>query len=215
MHRHRNLWARALGLVLITTALVALLVLPSGLRAAEPVGEVARMVGSAKATRADTSRGLNIGSTIYQSDQIITGPDSKLAIQFSDGSTLSIGADTSVEITDYTIGGDGEGVRGLVNVFLGIIRTSLSESWDGGFSVRSRSAVAAVRSTDWITESRNDRSSVFVVSGEVAVSGLVDGRSVRLRKGFGTDVDSGGSPTPAKQWGAARVEGVLARTNVP
>ena len=103
----------------------------------------------------------------------------------------------------------------MLKLLLGIIRTSLSGAWSGGFEVQTRAAVAAVRSTDWITEARDDRTAVFGVAGKVAVRALADDTEVVLAKGFGTDVVNGEAPTPPKQWGSSRVEEVLARTRLP
>jgi hypothetical protein len=66
-----------------------------------------------------------------------------------------------------------------------------------------------------VTEARAERSSVFVVSGEVAVTGVADGTRVRLSEGEGTDVEIATAPTSPKQWGDARIQDVLARTRLP
>ena len=105
--------------------------------------------------------------------------------------------------------------RGVLTLLLGIVRTSLSGVWSGGFEVRTRAAVASVRATDWITEIGDDRTSVFVVEGSVAVRGTGDGAQVVLEEGFGVDVEAGQPPPPPKEWGASRVEQALARTRVP
>jgi hypothetical protein len=98
---------------------------------------------------------------------------------------------------------------------MGIVRTGLSDVWKDGFEVRTRAAVASVRSTDWITEAGKDRSSVFVVSGKVSVTGVAGGARVILEPGQGTDIENGGAPSTPKKWGASRVEQVMARTRVP
>jgi hypothetical protein len=158
------------------------------------------------------ARSLHLGAAIFRGDRIITAAEAKVEIAFQDGSTLSIGSETSVDLESYSPAAP---QRGGLLLLIGIIRTSLSNLWSGGFEVRTRAAIASVRSTDWITQAREDRSSVFVISGEVEVAGVAGGAPVRLSEGEGTDVDVGGVPSPPEQWGDARVQDVLARTRLP
>jgi hypothetical protein len=195
-------------------AALCLLVIAAGSRAGaeenHAVAHVVRQQGAVVALREATPRPLHLGAALYRGERIVTGPDAKIEVAFADGSTLAIGSGTDVEITDYA-----PGTGGRLTLLIGIIRTSLSELWHGGFEVWSQAAIAAVRSTDWVTEVREDRSSVFVVSGVVAVTATADGSSVSLAEGEGTDVEVGRAPTPAKRWGSGRVEDVLTRTRLP
>lgn len=176
------------------------------------VGQVVQQHGVVTALREGTPRALRLGASIYTGDKVITRANAKVAIEFRDGSTLSVGSDTKVTVSEYAPEGR---KRGILTLLLGIIRTHLSEIWQDGFDVRARAAVASVRSTDWVTEAREDRSSVFVVAGTVAVRGVADGAEVVLGEGFGTDVETGGAPSQPKKWGSSRVEQVLARTRLP
>lgn len=178
----------------------------------EAVAEVVRQVGVVTALRATAARPLRLGAPLYRGDRVITTENAKVEIEFRDGSTLSVGSQTGVEIVNYS---PEDRRYGRLELLLGIIRTSLSELWGGGFEVQTRAAVASVRSTEWVTEAQEDRSSVFVVSGEVEVAGTADGARVLLGEGQGTDVEVGGTPSTPTQWGSSRVEDVLARTRLP
>jgi hypothetical protein len=179
---------------------------------ADVIGRVVRQSGIATVVRVGTLQALHGGAPIYEGDRIGTGAGIKVEIEFADGSTLSVGPETEVEITDYARTGREHGV---LMMLLGIVRTRLTDLWADGFEVRTRAAVAAVRATDWVTEAREDRSAVFVVAGTVAVTGVAGGAVVVLGEGEGTDVAAGAAPTPAKRWGAARAEDALARTRLP
>ena len=178
----------------------------------DAVGQVVRQQGPVTALRQSVPRALRLGAPVYRGDRIITGVASKIEIEFSDGFALSVGSDSDVEIIEFARGGRN---RGSLSLLFGIIRTSLSDLWTDGFVVRTRAAIASVRSTDWVSEAREDRSSVFVVSGSVEVTGVADGTRVLLSQDEGTDVKIGGAPTPPKRWGSARVDDVLSRTRLP
>lgn len=213
LHRTPTGRVRIAGLVVLATCLfVADGVTPLAAQDEVAVGQVVRQKGPVTALRAGVPRSLYIGAFLQSGDRIRTGAGAKVRIDFRDGSSLSVGDNTDVELSAYL---PETGGRGVLTLLLGIIRTSLSSVWRDGFEVRTRAAVASVRSTDWITELNDTRASVFVVEGSVAVSGVGDPSQVVLEKGFGVDVEAGKAPPPPKEWGAARVDQVLARTQVP
>jgi hypothetical protein len=179
------------------------------------VGQVVRQEGAVAAQRDGNMRALHLGAAVYQGDRLFTGSGAKVAIEFRDGSSLTVGSATEVVISEYVLDGEGRGVRGVVSLIFGIVRTSLSDLWRSGFEVRARAAVASVRSTDWVTESQADKSSVFVVDGAVAVSPTAGGNEVLVPADNGVDVPTGGNPSAVKRWGASRVRSVLERTRVP
>lgn len=204
-------WRQTATLLLVCLIMVA----PNAGASAQEqdaVGEVVRQVGVVTALRATTARPLRLGAPVFQGDRVITAEDAKVEIEFRDGSTLSVGSGTEVEVVDYSPDGR---QYGRLELLIGIIRSSLSELWGGGFEVQTRAAVASVRSTEWVTEAQEDRSSVFVISGEVEVTGTADGTRVLLGEGQGTDVEVGGTPSQPTQWGSSRVEDVLTRTRLP
>jgi hypothetical protein len=192
--------------------LVLLASLPAA--SAQPVGKVVRQAGVVVAQRDGATRSLILGAAVAQGDRIVTYADSKVAIELADGGTLSVGSDTQVEISEFVADG-GQGIRGALTLVIGIVRTSLGGLWRDGFEVRTRAAVASLRSTDWITEATADKAAVFVVDGVVAVTGRASAETVVLTQGGGTDVPVGGTPSAPKQWGQPRVDAVLARTRVP
>jgi len=203
------LLARAWRVAFLCLAVIAA-ASPAAAADSDAVARVVRQHGPVTVLRAAVPRPLYIGAALYRGDRIVTGGDAKVEVEFGDGSTLAIGPDTDVEVTEYAPDG-----RGRLTLLIGIIRTNLSELWSGGFEVWTQAAIASVRSTEWVTEAYEDRAAVFVVSGVVTVAGTADGTKVSLAEGEGTDVSVGGAPTPPKRWGSARVEDVLARTRLP
>ena len=82
---------------------------------------------------------------------------------------------------------------------------------EGGFEVITPQAIAAVRGTKWAVDVADGKTSVFVVTGRVAVSREAGGANTELGPGDGVDVEAGTAPLTVRQWGAARVAALLAR----
>ncbi len=80
------------------------------------------------------------------------------------------------------------------------------------FKVTTPQAIAAVRGTKWAVDAADDKTSVFVVSGRVAVrrSSPSDKDHVVLGPGEGVDVGAAG-PLIVRRWAPARVAALMAR----
>jgi hypothetical protein len=92
-------------------------------------------------------------------------------------------------------------------VALRLLRGIAGFLFDGagdGVQVRTPSAVAAVRSTEWAMRVENDASAVFARDGTVFVQGS-DG-SVSLGPGDGVDVSAAGDVGQIVLWGQARID---------
>lgn len=85
-----------------------------------------------------------------------------------------------------------------------------AKSGGNTFRVITPQAIAAVRGTRWAVDVSSDKSSVFVVNGQVGVARRTGGRGVSLRRGEGVDVEPGVLLT-IKRWAPARVSALMAR----
>ena len=81
---------------------------------------------------------------------------------------------------------------------------------DKTFEVRTPQAIAAVRGTKWAVDAADDKTSVFVARGRVAVGRSGGGPGVVLGPGDGVDVEAAG-PLIVKRWPPARVAALMAR----
>ena len=80
------------------------------------------------------------------------------------------------------------------------------------FQVITPQAIAAVRGTKWAVDAQGSRTSVLVLSGQVAVRRPSGAGQVLLGPGEGIDVDRGSSePLVVKRWPQPRVDALLAR----
>jgi ferric-dicitrate binding protein FerR (iron transport regulator) len=71
-------------------------------------------------------------------------------------------------------------------------------------------AIAAVRGTKWAVDAAENKTSVFVVNGQVAVGRRTGGHGVILGPGEGVDVEAA-TPLTVKRWPEARVSALMAR----
>ena len=79
------------------------------------------------------------------------------------------------------------------------------------FQVTTPQAIAAVRGTQWAVDVAGAKTSVFVVSGRVAVRRSASRTGVELGPGEGVDVEAGTGPLTVRRWPIARANALMAR----
>jgi hypothetical protein len=179
-----------------------------------PIGQVSGLVGTASAGDGAAARPLSVGAALHAGDRVTTGRASRLEIRLSDDSIMVIGESSRVQLKEFAPRPGGGGA--LLELLEGILRIDLAPEgvWTD-FDVRTYTAVASVRSTQWVVEARPGRTSVFVVVGSVEVTDRLGRGGVLLEAGFGTDVPFGAPPAEPRRWGAARAASAVARTSMP
>jgi ferric-dicitrate binding protein FerR (iron transport regulator) len=111
----------------------------------------------------------------------------------------------------FTLDLGGRGRVGTVELLSGALLLEVPKKSGGKqFQVITPQAIAAVRGTKWAVDAVENKTSVFVVNGQVAVRRRADGQNVTLRPGDGVDVDGAG-PMTVKRWPSARVAALMAR----
>jgi ferric-dicitrate binding protein FerR (iron transport regulator) len=209
-------WLRGAGrLVLLLPLLWATAFTSALAQESGPVGLVVQKTGPVTVLRVAGGAALQVGDPVFQADQLLTGPKSKVKIELLDGSLLVLGADSEVVLTEYLLGPADTRRGGLLDLLRGILRATVVPDSGGAFDIRTRIAVASTRATDWIVELTEERVSVFVAEGQVEVTAYQTGTSVLLDPGFGTDVPEGRAPGRPKEWGQERVDEAVARTSLP
>jgi hypothetical protein len=86
-------------------ALVALFALlaaaPARAQGAAPAGRVKLVAGSAFVLRAGQRLPATVGTPLYEQDSLATGPDGRLGLTLRDDTRLSIGPQTTIEISRF------------------------------------------------------------------------------------------------------------------
>jgi hypothetical protein len=197
-------------------ALVSMLAFArAGFAEAGIVGTVSKLIGTPSIRRAGGRRvAAARGMMLRLGDKVATGLGGRLEVQATDGTTIIIGENTTVVLARFAAP---HGVRpgwGLLDLIEGILRIQLPGPWNR-FEVTTATAVASVRSTDWLIDATSDNTAVFVATGRVEVVNRAVTGAVLLDAGFGTDVKAGALPTVPKRWGQTRVDAAMARTRIP
>jgi hypothetical protein len=191
------------------------LLLAVGVRASEAAfGEVADLVGRVQVVRSTRIVALANGEPVFPGDIVRTGEDGRVLIVCLDGLRLLIGSGSEVALRVYLADRSHGTLQAAFGLLRGIVRLiggdSLRRQW---IAVDTRTAVASVRSTEWLVEATQRGTGVLAVAGVVEVQGLAGGLVI-LQPGQGTDVPPGGLPRPATRWGDARRRDALARTTL-
>lgn len=197
---------RAVGCCILAALLVLLcLVVPPATMAQEPapIGWVAGQTGAATVLRNRVPAPLIVGAPVFRADHVTTGAETRLTIEFTDGSSVVLGPGCALSIEEFTTDPKGGRLSAVLSLLRGIVRAIVNPAQAGGFEVRTETAIASARSTDWTVEVAPGTTAVLVLDGTVAVAGRAGGEVV-LEPGEGTDVAAGQPPTPPVRWGEQR-----------
>jgi ferric-dicitrate binding protein FerR (iron transport regulator) len=106
---------------------------------------------------------------------------------------------------------DHDGNVDLVRLWAKALLLDLIEGSGHDVQVVTPQAITAVRGTKWAVDAGDGKTSVFVVRGAVGVRRPHAGGEVVLGPGAGVDADADSSALHVKQWGEARIRGLMAR----
>lgn len=148
-----------------------------------------------------------VGKKVYSGDSITAGPDSRAKVVMSDKNILNISPDSKVVIEKYTNDPKSDSRSVELKVEYGKVRAQVEQKYDGEknkFNIKTPTAVAGVRGTDFITgfNRQTRQSSIVTFSGMVAVGtpgpkGEIL-NAVFVRPGQTTNVGEGKTPEPPK-----------------
>ncbi len=186
--------------------------------AAEPAGRVSRSEGVVHVLRAGVASPLGEGDPVFRGDVLRTGPAAKIRIECADGLVVVIGPATEVSVAEYLDegGAGGGGLALALDLLEGIVRLARPVARRAfRIDVRSQTAVASVRSTEWIVEAGPAGTGVLALTGRVQVEARAGGIVVLDGGGLGTDVAPGQTPRLPRRWGEGRRADALRRTSLP
>ena len=144
--------------------------------AAESVHGVLRVVKGdvqIKAAKDGSTSKARLGGKIFPKDTIITGKDARAKIVMTDNNEINVSPDSQLVLQSYVYEPEKGKKDVLLNVIYGKVRSKVEQKYDGQqskFQVKTPSAVAGVRGTDFMTSFNNvnGTSQVVTFEGEVA-----------------------------------------------
>lgn len=195
-------------------ALTAVLVLPAFADAS--CGEVAIAKGDIKVESGKDKKvsAAAAGAKVCQGDTIISGPQSRAKIKMEDGNELNISPDSRIMLETYEYKPSDNKKKVMLNVLYGKVRAATKEEnmyndkdksgQANTFQVKTKSAVAGVRGTDFLTsfDRSTSKAEVLTFKGTVEVGQPGPGGSimnpVRVGAGQKTEAFPGAPPAPPK-----------------
>jgi hypothetical protein len=175
MSIHRNSgFGRRLFLRMTTAACAAagLPALGTGMALADAgVGSVTKLRGQARAARGGKNVMLEEGAAIDAGDAVVTGPDARLKIQFKDGSIITLGENSKLNIDKAKFTG---AKRDIAATLLdGVVRAAVAKAGEGSnFQINSSLVTSAARGTEWIMSVKDHTTSLLVLDGVVNAKGV-------------------------------------------
>lgn len=155
----------------MTTVLCAAIGLPGPAHAADSVGAVTKLKGQARAARAGGNVMLAEGTQIAAGDGIVTGPDARLKIQFKDGSVITLGENSKLNIDTAKFDGSKRDIA--ATLLDGVVRAAVAKAGAGSsFEVSSSLVTSAARGTEWIMSIKDHTTSLLVLEGTVNAKGI-------------------------------------------
>lgn len=124
---------------------------------AEPVGTVSHVSGVAKLIRVGGGEEqAKFNQPVFEGDVVETSTDGKVRVAFKDQNVLNVAPDSRVTIETQQSDAKVGRRKTLLSLMYGKIRTKVNKNntYDGAsntFQVRTKSAVAGVRGTDFVT----------------------------------------------------------------
>lgn len=159
-------------------------------------------IKSAKTGAATKAR---LGAQVFPKDIILTGKDSRAKIVMVDNNELNVSPESQLEIQQYEYDPGAGKKEVLLNVIYGKVRSKVEQKYDGKtskFQIKTPSAVAGVRGTDFLTSfnAANKTSQITTFEGKVEF-GTLGPRGAIMNPVFvgpGAQASSvaGATPTP-------------------
>lgn len=151
------------------------------------VGYVHTVIGSASLKLSDgTKRKVVKGIEVHEKDEVQTSLRGHVKIEFDDGNIANVKPNSKLRLEHYEMG---ESKKAILNLIKGKVRSKVKVRYNGEtsyFRVKTKSAVAGVRGTDFVVEhEEKDRvvTKVTTFKGSVAFEGSDTDSGVEISKG--------------------------------
>lgn len=143
-----------------------------------------------------------IGLKIFPQDTILTGKNSRAKVVMTDQNEINVSPESEIQLSKYEFDAKSDKKNVLINVIYGKIRSKVSQKYDGDnkFQVKTPSAVAGVRGTDFITSFNpmNQQTQIVTFEGRVEFglpAGLNIVNSVMVGVGQSSSLVAGTMPS--------------------
>lgn len=164
-----------------------------------------------------------MGEKVFPKDTVITGKDARAKIVMVDNNEINVSPESQIEIQNYEYDPAAGKKDVLLNVIYGKVRSKVEQKYDGKttkFQIKTPSAVAGVRGTDFLTGFQGGMTNIVTFEGKVELGLPGPGGTIKnpvfVTPGTTASVSQGSGPTPptavpkdqlAKMDGETKAEG--------
>ena len=135
------------------------------------VGSISKVKGTASLSRGGEQIVLQGGEDVAAGDVVTTLADSRVRIALKDGSQLNLGELTKMTIAAFDFSPEDMKRAAAFDLKAGVLQAITAKAAPGSsFVIRTRNAVAATRSTEWIVTADKAQTGVYVTEGKVDVA---------------------------------------------
>lgn len=156
---------------------------------------------------------LQPGDPVHVGDTVDVASGAKIKLRMADGSIVAAGSGSVLTIERYAAGSADTRRDVVMSLASGLLRAVVAQATQPStFEVTTATGVAAVRSTDWFIEAKPGKTRVGVLKGVVILTSLATRHDMKIPARWGSRVEAGHDPVPARIWTKAEFDDVIART---
>ena len=155
-----------------------------------------------KSAKSGQTARARVGEKVFPKDTIITAKDARAKIVMVDNNEINVSPESQIEIQNYEYDPAAGKKDVLLNVIYGKVRSKVEQKYDGKtskFQIKTPSAVAGVRGTDFLTAHQGGVTNIVTFEGKVELGtagpGGVINNPVTITPGNTASVTTGGAPT--------------------
>ncbi len=185
-----------------SSLIVGLLAFAVSAVAAQEVGTVASIEGSAEIGREGAWRAAALGGPVNLGDTVRTATPGRVRIVFQDDSVLNIGDSSELVIDQQVFDPNAGQMQSVIKLLRGKVRALVSEYYErtgASYEIETVTAVSGVRGTEFIVsyDAERGETEVIGINGRVEVNSVLDRarNSVFVTAGEITEVAEGQLPT--------------------
>jgi hypothetical protein len=188
-------------------ALLAILFVPMANATEQTVaGTVQQIRGAAFANHLDSSDNLSKGMSVLTGDRIVTGRNTRVALEMTDGAILTLGSDTEFVINDYRYSQKLQQGSASLELLKGAFRAvtgAIGKLKERDFKIKTKVAVIGIRGTDfWGGFYFSQALDVALLDGKGIYVENAAGKVEVTTHGDGTTIqNTNDAPSPPIHWG--------------
>ena len=152
--------------------------------AAQPVGQVATLQGTATVTRGNVApSAVKVSDGVYKNDVLQTGGNGALSVTFDDETTLSLSANARIVVNDYVYEEGAKGNKAAFNIARGTVAFVASlVAKTGNMTITTPTATLGIRGTTGVVDVPDNAAAGAANAGEAKIKLYpdADGRVGRI-----------------------------------